>query len=80
PVLSRHARLVYDDYPDNLKLVDSHFERLKAAVGLVICTPIWNFGLPAILKGYFYRVWMPGVSYELVNGKVESRLRHIRKL
>ncbi|MFL5015125.1 MAG: NAD(P)H-dependent oxidoreductase [Rhizobium sp.] len=80
PVLSRHDRLVYHDYPENLKLVESHVERLKAAEGLVICTPIWNFGFPAILKGYFDRVWLPGVSFELVHGKVESRLRHIRKL
>ncbi|MGO7969052.1 NAD(P)H-dependent oxidoreductase, partial [Rhizobium ruizarguesonis] len=62
PVLSRRDRLVYHDYPENLKLVESHVERLKAAEGLVICTPIWNFGFPAILNGYFDRVWLPGVS------------------
>ncbi len=80
PVLSRHDRLVYHDYPENTELVKNHVERLKRAEGLVIVTPIWNFGFPAILKGYFDRVWLPGVSFELVDGKVESRLRHIRKL
>ncbi|MBO9124277.1 MULTISPECIES: NAD(P)H-dependent oxidoreductase [unclassified Rhizobium] len=80
PVLSRHDRLVYHDYPENTELVKEHVERLKRAEGLVIVTPIWNFGFPAILKGYFDRVWLPGVSFELVDGKVESRLRHIRKL
>ena len=80
PVLSRHDRLVYHDYPENTELVKDHVERLKRAEGLVIVTPIWNFGFPAILKGYFDRVWLPGVSFELVDGKVESRLRHIRKL
>jgi putative NADPH-quinone reductase len=80
PVLSRHDRLIYHDYPDNTLLVKGHVERLKQAEGLVIVTPVWNFGFPAILKGYFDRVWLPGVSFELVDGRVESRLRHIRKL
>ncbi|PDT03552.1 NAD(P)H dehydrogenase [Rhizobium chutanense] len=80
PVLSRHDRLGYHDYPGNTELVKPYVERLKQAEGLVLVTPVWNFGFPAILKGYFDRVWLPGVSFELVDGKVESRLRHIRKL
>ncbi|MBB3593315.1 putative NADPH-quinone reductase [Rhizobium sp. BK529] len=80
PVLSRHDRLAYHDYPGNTELVKSHVERLKRAEALVLVTPVWNFGFPAILKGYFDRVWLPGVSFELIDGKVESRLRHIRKL
>jgi NAD(P)H dehydrogenase (quinone) len=80
PVLSRQDRLTYHDYPGNTELVKSYVDRLKQAEGLVLVTPVWNFGFPAILKGYFDRVWLPGVSFELVNGRVESRLRHIRKL
>jgi NAD(P)H dehydrogenase (quinone) len=80
PVMSRHDRLVYHDYPDNTKLVGTYCDRLKAAEALVIVTPVWNFGFPAMLKGYFDRVWLPGISFELVDGKVQSRLRHIRKL
>ncbi|MBX4904669.1 MULTISPECIES: NAD(P)H-dependent oxidoreductase [Rhizobium] len=80
PVLSRHDRLAYHDYPGNTEPVKSYVERLKRAEGLVLVTPVWNFGFPAILKGYFDRVWLPGVSFELIEGKVESRLRHIRRL
>jgi len=80
PVLSRHDRLIYHDYPHNMELVKPYVDRLNKAEGIVLVTPVWNFGFPAILKGYFDRVWLPGVSFELVNGKVESRLRHIRKL
>ena len=28
--------------------------------------PVWNFGYPAILKGFFDRVFLPGVSFKLV--------------
>ncbi len=80
PVMSRHDRLTYHEYPANTELVKPYIERLQRAEALVICTPVWNFGFPAMLKGYFDRVWVPGVTFELVNGKVESRLRHIRKI
>ncbi|MFT3999154.1 MAG: NAD(P)H-dependent oxidoreductase [Rhizobium sp.] len=80
PVLSRHDRVIYHDYPDNTEAVKSHVERLERTEALVIVTPVWNFGFPAILKGYFDRVWLPGVSFELVDGKVRSKLQHIRKL
>ncbi|MFK0164928.1 NAD(P)H-dependent oxidoreductase [Rhizobium sp. NPDC090279] len=80
PVLSRHDRLIYHDYPENTEALKSYVERLERAEALVIVTPVWNFGFPAILKGYFDRVWLPGVSFELVDGKVRSKLQHIRKL
>lgn len=80
PVLSRHDRLVYHDYPENTKLVAPYVERLMKAEALVIVTPVWNFGFPAMLKGYFDRVWLPGVTFDLENGKLTSRLKHIRKL
>ncbi|AYG69984.1 MULTISPECIES: NAD(P)H-dependent oxidoreductase [unclassified Rhizobium] len=80
PVLSRQDRVIYHDYPNNTEAVKSYVERLQRAESLVIVTPVWNFGFPAILKGYFDRVWLPGVSFELVDGKVRSKLQHIRKL
>ena len=80
PVLSRRDRMIYHDYPDNTEAVKSYVERLARTEALVIVTPVWNFGFPAILKGYFDRVWLPGVSFELVDGKVRSKLQHIRKL
>jgi putative NADPH-quinone reductase len=80
PVMSRHDRLIYHDYPENTKLVGSYCDRLKAAEALVIVSPVWNFGFPAMLKGYFDRVWVPGITFDLVNGRVESKLRHIRKV
>jgi len=79
PVLSRHDRLVYHDYPENTKLVSPYVERLMKAEAIVIVTPIWNFGFPAILKGYFDRVWVKGVSFGLEDGKLTTTLKHIRK-
>ncbi|SIQ17641.1 Putative NADPH-quinone reductase (modulator of drug activity B) [Rhizobium sp. RU35A] len=80
PVLSADGRRIYHDHPENMAGLESYVERLKAARGLVICTPVWNFGFPAMLKGYFDRVWLPGVSFALEDGKLTPTLRHIEKL
>jgi len=37
--------------------------QLSAAEALVLVFPTWWFGLPAILKGWFDRVWVTGVAY-----------------
>ena len=57
-----------------------HGERLRAAQALLFMFPTWNYGLPAIVKGYFDRVWRPGVSFELKNGRPHPILRHITHL
>ncbi len=80
PVLTRAERLAYHDIPANLAPVAADVARLMAAEALVIVTPVWNFGWPAILKGYFDRVFLPGVSFRLEDGKVRGALTGIRHL
>jgi len=80
PVLSREERLGYHDSPANEAPVASYVARLRAAEALVLVYPVWNFGFPAMLKGYFDRVFLPGVSFTLKDGAVGPSLQHIRKL
>lgn len=80
PVLSRQERLDYHETDINRRPVDPYVRRLLAAEGLVLNFPVWNFGFPAILKGYFDRVFLPGVSFKLVDGQVSPALGNIRKL
>lgn len=79
PVLTEAERRGYHD-PDNVAPVQSYVDRLRAAEALVMVFPVWNFGYPAILKGFLDRVFLPGVSFRLENGKVRPNLTHIRKL
>ena len=65
PVLSREERLNYHDTSVNQLPVKSYVERLRRAEALVFCFPVWCFGLPAMLKGWFDRVLMPGVSFDI---------------
>jgi len=80
PRLTREERLGYHDLETNQTNVKDYVDRLLAADALVIVTPVWNFGHPAILKGFFDRVFLPGVSFKMKNGKVAPSLHNIRKL
>lgn len=80
PILTAEERRGYHDEGPNLIPVQDYVDRVKAAEALILSFPVWNFGYPAILKGFFDRVFMPGVSFKLVNGKVVPNLTHIKKL
>ncbi len=80
PVLSCEERRIYHDEPANIEPVAEHVERLQAAEALVMVFPVWNFGYPAMLKGYLDRVFLPGVSFGMRDGKVGGCLHNIRKV
>lgn len=79
PALTKQERLSYEAAP-NITGVRMHVERLRLAEGLVLVFPTWWYGMPAILKGYFDRVWVPGVAFELDSrtSALRPRLDHIR--
>ena len=80
PVMSAAERRGYQSIPANTAPVQDHVDRLRAADALVFVFPVWNFGFPAILKGYIDRVFLPGVSFTLEKGLVAPALTHIRKM
>jgi putative NADPH-quinone reductase len=79
PVLSQAERRGYHE-PGNTAPVQNYVDRLRAAQALVMVFPVWNFGYPAILKGFLDRVFLPDVSFRLEDGKVKPNLTQIRKL
>ncbi|MDE4133360.1 NAD(P)H-dependent oxidoreductase [Phaeobacter sp. QD34_3] len=80
PVLSEIERREYHDEPSNIEPVRPYVERLQAAEAMVMVFPVWNFGYPAILKGFLDRVFLPGVSFKLAHGGVRPGLTNIKKL
>ena len=84
-VMTREERLAYHDVPGNLTpLTKPYVERLRAAEAIVIVHPVWNYGYPAILKGYFDRIFLPGVSFVMEGGgdrgTIRPGLSNIRKV
>ena len=57
--------MVYDHAPQNRRNVAPYVDRLLAADGFIAIFPVWNLGFPAMLKGYFDRVFLPGVAFEI---------------
>ena len=80
PVLTREERMGYHSVGGNLAPVSDHVDRLQRAEAIVLVYPVWNFGFPAILKGVFDRVFLPGVSFHMDGGSYRPGLQHIRKL
>lgn len=80
PVLTGAERRAYHDQAVNTAPVERYVERLKQADALVLVFPVWNFGYPAILKGFLDRVFLPGVSFTIEEGRLAGNLRHVRKL
>ncbi|AZO62425.1 MAG: flavodoxin family protein [Mesorhizobium sp.] len=80
PRMTRAERLGYHDQRGPNEAVAGYIARLQKAEALVLSFPVWNYGYPAILKGFFDRVFLPGVSFKLVDGKVRPTLHNIRKL
>ena len=80
PVLTADERRGYHAVGPNSVPVQGYVDRLRAAQALVLVFPVWNFGYPAMLKGFFDRVFLPGVAFTLEDGDVRPNLTHIRKL
>jgi len=65
PVLTAEARRRYHDTARNQAGLEPLVARMQAAEALVVQFPTWCFGPPAMLKGFFDRLLMPGVAFDI---------------
>lgn len=81
PLLSVGERQTYYFSAFDSSSVQSQVERLLFAEALVLVFPTWWFGFPAVLKGWFDRVWAPGVAYDHTAdlGSIKPRLHNLRQ-
>ena len=78
PILSAQEWRDYENTSENTRAVSRHVERLRHAEGIIFVFPSWWYGMPAILKGYFDRVWLPGVAFEFGPQAIRPLLMSIR--
>ena len=81
PVMTREERLGYHDVPANRAALQGYIDRLQRAEAIVFCFPTWCFGLPAMLKGWFDRLLMPGVAFDISDpANVRPMLTNIKRI
>jgi NAD(P)H dehydrogenase (quinone) len=81
PVLTADMRREYHDTSLNQRGLEGQIARLRNAEALVVQFPTWCFGMPAMLKGYFDRLIMPGVAFDLSDpAHVKPMLANIRTI
>ena len=81
PSLTVSERQSYYHPPFDTSAVQSQAQHLLSAEALVLVFPTWWFGFPAILKGWFDRVWAPGIAYDHATdlGPIKPKLHSLRR-
>ncbi|KKJ78732.1 NAD(P)H dehydrogenase [Kiloniella litopenaei] len=64
PALSPAERQSYFTENFDSSALELDLAQLKETQSLVLIFPTWWFSFPAILKGWFDRVWAPGHAYD----------------
>lgn len=81
PVMWQDERRDYHDLSKNQTRVADYVARLRAAEALIVQFPVWSFGPPAMLKGWFDRLFMPGVAFDLTDpADVRPMLTNLRRI
>ena len=80
PVMSRQTYIDYLDTTSNRTQAGSYVDRLLAAEALLLISPVWHDGFPAILKGFFDCVFLPGVSFNIENDHYSPALINIKRV
>ena len=83
PVMSLEERRGYHDEAVNVAPVETHVEHIRWAESLIFVYPTWWYGLPAMLKGWLDRVFVPGVAFLMPQAEGETvrpNMRRVRKV
>lgn len=82
PSLTASERRSYYGSPFDAEAIQPSIAKLLDAQAVVLVFPTWWFGFPAILKGWFDRVWAPGIAYDHASdlGPIQPRLHNLRRM
>jgi len=82
PVLPRQERIDYHTPGANETPVADQIDHIRWAEALVFVYPTWWYGLPAMLKGWLDRVWVPHVTFTLPkdNQPIRGMMTNIRHI
>jgi NAD(P)H dehydrogenase (quinone) len=79
PVLTAGDLAAYGQPPADA-LVALYQRQVRDATTVTFVFPVWMYGLPAILKGYFDRVWTPGATFVFREGGPAGLLTQLKTI
>jgi NAD(P)H dehydrogenase (quinone) len=80
PRLRADERRRYHDHQFIPPELARYVELIRSHDAMVFVFPTWCFGVPAILKGFFDRVFRPGVAFHIDGAVVTPLFTHIKKV
>lgn len=83
PVMGREELGQHFDESVNQQGLEAHVDHLRWCDTLLFVYPTWWYGLPAMLKGWLDRAFLPGVAFLMpdgVNDDLRPNLHHITRL
>jgi len=83
PCLSATEHQTYLEVPENRALVEDDAANVEWCDTLIFVYPTWWYGLPAALKGWLDRVFLPELAFLMPdenNKTIRPGLRHITRL
>ena len=81
PVLTAEEWSSYEQMADRDAALRRYVDDLASCQGIVLIFPTWWYGMPALMKGYLDRIWVPGVAFRFgPHRKIEAAiLGHIKR-
>lgn len=75
PVLNTNDLKLFSSGSYNDKLAENYAKRLLASDELIFIFPIWWYGEPAILKGFYDKVFLKGHLYDEIDHQLTGLLK-----
>ena len=79
PTLLESDLALYSKGQTNDPMVREYQTHLSESNELVFVFPIWWYGMPAILKGFFDKVMLKNFAYEETSTGLKGLLKHIKR-
>lgn len=79
PVMTAEEVKLYTKGESDDKLVKKYQNTLKESDEIVFIFPIWWNNVPAMLKGFFDKVFIKEFAFEEKNNRPKGKLNHIKK-